>query len=153
MPPFDRLSVAANVLQIIGFSDSVFRIGKSLYELFEKAGDASRNIPLLLLDLQALLSVVTSVRVFVTKCESSPFAHEDCQPLPNIHTILTLIEQEFYYLRGIPTETLRSGRGGWLSLLFTNVRWGLRDYEIADLWHRLAQYTQNLNAALSVSGL
>ena len=64
MSALDSLSVASNVLQVVGFTaDMVFRAGKILYDLFDKARSASRNIALLLLELQAVLSVVAYVRV------------------------------------------------------------------------------------------
>jgi hypothetical protein len=152
MSALDNLSVASNVFQVIGFADSVFRAGKTLYELFDKARAASRNIALLLLELQALLSVVAYVRVFVTEHASSPFAQEDGHTLPNVHTILTLIEQDFRHLKALLVQTIGSGREGWFGLLTSNVRWALKDGDIADSRHRLARYTQNLTAALSVSG-
>lgn len=144
------LSVAANIFQVVGFADAVFRAGKSLYDLFDRARSASRNISLLLQELQALLSVIAFVRVVITEHTSSPFARDDGHTLPNVRTILTLIEQDFRHLRGLLGNIIGSGREGWLSLF--NVRWALNDHEIAISKHRLAQYTQNLNATLSVIG-
>ena len=152
MSALDHLSVAANVFQVINFADTVFHAGKTLYELFDKARSASRNITLLLLELQALLSVVAYVQVVITEHASSPFAQDDGHALPNVRAILTLIEQDFLYLRGLLEQTVRSRHEGWLSLLQSNVRWALKDHDIAAARHRLARYTQNLNAALSVSG-
>ncbi|PVI04943.1 hypothetical protein DM02DRAFT_668655 [Periconia macrospinosa] len=152
MSALDNLSVASNVLQVISFADTVFRVGKNLYVLFDNARSASRNISLLLHELQALLSVVASVYVVITEYASSPFAQDDGHTLPNVHTILTLIEQDFRHLRGLLGQTVSSGREGWLSSLQSNVRWALKDHEIATSRHRLSQYTQNLTAALSVLG-
>ena len=152
MTALDNLSVAANVFQVISFADTVFRTGKSLYELFDKTRSASKNITLLLLELQALLSVVAYVHVVITEHASSPFAQEDGHTLPNVHTILTLIEQDFLHLKGLLEKTVRSRHEGWLSLLQSNIRWALQDHDIAAARHRITRYTQNLNAALSVSG-
>ncbi|CAO2658641.1 Nn.00g063640.m01.CDS01 [Neocucurbitaria sp. VM-36] len=152
MSALDHLSVAANVFQVINFADTVFHAGKILYELIDKARSATRSITLLLLELQALLSVVAYVHVVITEHASSPFAQDDGHALPNVHAILTLIEQDFLYLRGLLDQTARSRHEGWLSLLQSNVRWALKDHDIAAARHRLARYTQNLNAALSVSG-
>ena len=91
MAALSNLSIASNIFQTIGFADTVFQVGKNCYELFEKARSASRNIELLLLELQALLSVVAYVRIFITEHASSPFVQDDGHTLPNIHTILTLI--------------------------------------------------------------
>jgi hypothetical protein len=44
------LSVAANVLPVIGLADTVFRAGKSLYDVIENARSASGNAPSLLHD-------------------------------------------------------------------------------------------------------
>jgi hypothetical protein len=152
MSTIEQLSLASNVLQIVGFADTVFRAGKVLYELFDKARSVSKTIALLLLELQALLSVVAFVHVVIAEYASSPFAQDDGHTMPNVHTILTLIEQDFRHLKGLLSESERSGREGWLSLFHYNVRWALRDEEIMASRHRLARYTQNLNAALSVSG-
>ena len=152
MSALNNLSVAANVLQVIDFAPTVFHAGKVLYELFDKAGSASRNIALLLLDLQSLPSVVAYVRVFITEHASSPFAQDDVHTLPNVNTMLTLIEQDFRLMKRLVVQTVGSGRGSWLSLVTSNVRWALNDHEIAASRHRLAHYTQNLTAALSVSG-
>lgn len=151
MSALDNLSVTANVLQVIGFADTVFRAGKNLYELFDKARSASRNIALLLLELQALLSIVAFVHVVINEHASSPFAQDDGHMLPNVHTILTLIEQDFRHLRGLLGQVAGSTSEGWLSL-FGSFRWALKDHEIAASRYRLAHYTQNLTAALSVSG-
>jgi hypothetical protein len=152
MSALDRLSVASNVFQVVGFADTVFQAGKALYELFDKARSASRNIALLLLELQALLSVVAFVRVVIAEHAASPFAQDDGHTLPNVHTILTLIEHDFQHLRELLDHTVRSGRDSWLSLLKSNMRWALKDSDVTAAKHRLARYTQNLNAALSVSG-
>lgn len=152
MSPLDNLSVASNVLQVVGFADAVFRAGKGLYELFDNARSASRNIALLLLELQALLSVVAFVRVVIIEYASSPFAQNDGHTLPNVQTILTLIEHDFQHLKGLIGQTVGSKLEGLLSLFQSNVRWALKDHEITATRHRLAQYTQNLTAALSVLG-
>jgi len=152
MSALENLSIASNVLQVVGFADTVFRTGKNLYELFSKARFASRNIALMILELQALLSVVAHVRVFIAEHASSPFAQDDGHTLPDVRTILTLIEQDFWHLRGLVVQTVGSGREGWLSILKSNVRWALRDHEITAARHRLAQYAQNLTTALSISG-
>lgn len=152
MSPLDGLSIAANVLQVTGFADTVFRAGRNLYELFDKARAASRAITLLLFELQALLSVVASVRVFATEYASSPFACDDDHTLANVHTILTLIDQDFRHVGSLLARTVGSGGRGWLSSLQSSILWALRDDEIAASRHRLSQYTQNLTTALSVSG-
>lgn len=152
MSTLNNLSVTANVLQIVDFSGTVFRVGKSLYDLLDKVRSASRNIVLLLLELQVLLSVVAQVRIFITEHASSPFSQVDGHTLPNIQTILTLIEQDFRHLRGLLIQTIGSGYDGWLSLLASSIRWALKDHEIMASRHRLVQYTQNLTTALSVSG-
>jgi hypothetical protein len=152
MSALTGLSVAANVLQIIGFADTVFRAGKSLYDVVENARSAARNAPSLLHELQALLSVVAFVRVVITEHASSPFAQADGHTLPNVHTILMLIEQDFRYLRESLSQIVASGSQSWLSTIQSNVRWALKDHEIAVAKHRLARYTQNLSAALSVIG-
>ncbi|PSN65835.1 hypothetical protein BS50DRAFT_621632 [Corynespora cassiicola Philippines] len=152
MSALDYLSVAANALQVINFADTVFRIGRNLYELFDKAQSASRNIALLLLELQALLSVVACVRVYIEEHASSPFAQVDGLALPNIRTLLTLIEQEFRHLRALFLQTTSPGQRCWSSYLPSNFKWALRDQAIADARHRFSQHTLHLNAALSVSG-
>ncbi|KAJ4365146.1 hypothetical protein N0V83_008764 [Neocucurbitaria cava] len=152
MSALDTLSVTANVFQVIGFADTVFHAGKALYELFDKARSAARNITLLLLELQALLSVVAYVHVVIQEHAASPFAQDDGHTLPNVHTILTLIQQDFLHLRGLLEQAVYSRRESWLSIIQSNVRWALKDCDIAAARHRLARYTQNLNAALSVSG-
>lgn len=152
MSPLDGLSIAANVLQITAFADTVFRAGRNLYELFDKARSASRNISLLLFELQALLSVVASVHVFATEYASSPFACDDGHTLANIHTILTLIDQDFRHVKGVLVRTVGSGRQGWLSSFRSSILWALKDEEIMASRQRLSQYTQNLTTALSISG-
>ncbi|KAF2874252.1 hypothetical protein BDV95DRAFT_327923 [Massariosphaeria phaeospora] len=152
MSTLASLSVASNVLQVISFADTVFRTGKTLYELLDKARSASRNIVLLLLELQALLSVIASVRVVVDEHASSPFAQEDGHTMPNIGIILTLIEDDFSHLKGLLVQTAGSGRESWFSLFQSNIQWAFKDHDIAAARHRLARYTQNLNATLSVLG-
>jgi hypothetical protein len=152
MSALETLSVASNVFQIIGFADTVFRAGKSLYELFDKARSASRNIAWLLIELQALLRVVAHVRVVIAEHASSPFAQDDGHTLPNVEIVLTLIEQDFRHLTGLLGQTVGSGSEGWLSLLQRNIRWALNDHQIAASRQRFAQYTQNLTLALTVSG-
>jgi hypothetical protein len=100
MSVIENFSVAANAFQVVGFADTVFRVGRALYELFDKGRSASSNVALLLLELQALLSVVASVRVFITEYSASTFAQDDGQTLSSVHTVLTLIEQDFRHLRG-----------------------------------------------------
>jgi hypothetical protein len=152
MSALDNLSIASNVLQVIGFADTVFRAGKDLYELFDRSRNASRNIALLLLDLQAPLSVVAHVRVFISEYASSPFALDDGHTVPNIQTILSLIEQDFRHLRGLVTQSISSRQEGWFSLLPFHLRWALNEHEVATSRQRLGQYVLNLTAALSVSG-
>lgn len=146
------LSVVSNAFQVVGFADTVFRAGKAVYELFDKARSASRNIALLLLELQALLSVIAFVRVVISEHASSPFATEDRQTLPNIHTILTLINQDFLHLKKLVTQNVTTWNDSWLSLLQNNIRWALQDHDIAAARDRLARYSQNLNTALSAAG-
>ncbi|KAL5355678.1 hypothetical protein BJX96DRAFT_170900 [Aspergillus floccosus] len=152
MPVLDNLSVAANVFQIVSFTDNVFRAGQALYELFNKARAASKNIAQLLLTLHALLSVIAHVRVFITEHASSPFAQEDGQALPHLRTILTLIEQDFRHIRGLLVETMGVGNEGRWSFLLVPLRWVFNEPEIEDARQRLAQYTSHLSAALEVSG-
>jgi len=108
MSALNNLSIVSNVLQVVGFADTVFRAGKDLYELFNKARFASRNIALMILELQSLLSVVAHVRVFIAEHGSSPFVQDDGHTLPDVHTILTLIEQGFWHLRGLVIQTVGS---------------------------------------------
>ncbi|KAF1843155.1 uncharacterized protein K460DRAFT_418272 [Cucurbitaria berberidis CBS 394.84] len=152
MSALSNLSIASNVLQIVGFSDTVFHAGKTLYELLDKARSATKNITLLLPELQVLLSIVALVHVVITEHASSPFAQDDGHTLPNIHTILTLIEQDLRHLRGLLGQSMRSGTEGWFSLLQSNIRWALKDHDITAARYRLARYTQSLNAALSITG-
>lgn len=144
----ENLLLTANVFQIVGFADTVFRVGRDLYELFDKARSASKDVMQLLLELQALLCFIATVRKFITEYASSPFALDDRQPLPNLHTILTLIEQDFRHLKGLLAQTVGSGIGGW----FKNILWALKDGEVEASRHRLARYTQNLNDVMSVTG-
>ena len=137
MSALDNLSIAANVLQVTGFADTVFRAGKGLYELFDKARSASRNITLLLFELQALLSVVASVHIFAREYASSPFAHDDSHTLTNVYTILTLIDQDFRHVSELLMRTVGSGPRSWLSLLQRNILWALKDDEIAASRQRL----------------
>lgn len=95
--------------------------------------------------------MVALVRTVIVQLASSPFV-QDGHTLPNVDVILTLIEQDFRYLRGLTGQTVGSGRGGWLLLLKSHVGWALKDDKIAASRHRLAQYTQNLTIALTVSG-
>jgi hypothetical protein len=152
MSALTGLSVAANVFQVVGFADTVFRAGKNLYDVFERAQSASNSIKTLLQELRALLSIIASVRVFISEYAASPFAQDDGHILPNIRTVLTLIEQDFRHLRGFAGNAAGSGREGWLSLLPTNMRWALKEHEVTSSKHRLAQYTQSLSTALSVVG-
>jgi hypothetical protein len=152
MSRLENLSVCANVFQVIGFADTVFRVGKSLYELCDNARSASRNIALLLLELQALLSVMVSVRVVIMEHASSPFAQDDGHALPDIQTILTLIEHDFRHLKELLGLTVGCKRENWLASVHRNIQWALKDHEIMASRHRLAQYTQNLTAALSTIG-
>ena len=122
MSAIANLAIASSVLQVVGFADTVFRAGKSLYELFDKARAASRNITLLLLDLQALLFIVVFVRVFVTEHASSLFAQDDGHTLPSVHEILTLIDQDFLYLKRLVLQTTSPGREGWFGNLASKVR-------------------------------
>jgi hypothetical protein len=146
------LSVAANVFQVVGFADTVFRAGKSLYDAFERAQSTPYSIKLLLQELRTLLSIIASVRVFISEYATSPFAQDDGHILPNIRTVLMLIEQDFRHLRGLTGNAAGSRREGWLSLVPTNMRWALKEHEVTSSKHRLAQYTQSLSAALSVVG-
>lgn len=152
MAIIENISVAANILQLVTFADTVFRTGKSLYDLLDNARLASRSSTLLLHQLQALLSVVAYVRIFITEHASSPYALDDGHTLPNIQTLLLLIEQDFRHLRCLSTEASGSMNAGWFSVLQSNLWWALKDKDIADARQRLSLYTQNLNAALSVSG-
>lgn len=152
MATLNNLSVTANILQVVGFADTVFRVGQSLYEVIDTARQASRNIALLLHQLQALLSVVALVNIFLAEHQSSSFALDDGHVLPNIQTLLLLIEQDFRHLKGILGEGSRSTRAGWLASLQTGLWWALKDKDIADARHRLSQYTQQLTAALSATG-
>jgi hypothetical protein len=97
------LSVAANVFQIVDFAGAVFSARKNLYELFDKARSASSSITLLLQELQRLLSIVAYIHVVITEHASSPFTHA----LPNVQTILTLINKDIEYLKDL-TGTAQS---------------------------------------------
>lgn len=153
MAALNNLSVAANVLQVVGFhADTVFSIGQGLYELLDKARLASQTIALLLHQLQALLSVVALVRIVIDEHQQSPFAHEDGHGLPNVQTLLLLIEQDFRHLKSILESTAGPSRFGWLSNLHTSFWWALKDRDVVDARQRLSQYTQQLSAALSAVG-
>lgn len=116
MSALDRLSTAANILQIAGFADTVFRAGRNLYELFVKARSASRSVTLLLFELRALLSVVASVCVFVNEYASSPLARDDTHTLENVYKILALVEQDFRHVRGL-LERIGFGSRGWVAVV------------------------------------
>ncbi|KAH7396823.1 hypothetical protein DE146DRAFT_52241 [Phaeosphaeria sp. MPI-PUGE-AT-0046c] len=153
MKALDSLSVTANVLQVIGFhADTVFCLGQGLYELIDKARLASQTITLLLHQLQALLSVVALVKIVIDKHQHSPFAHEDGHGLPNIQTLLLLIEQDFRHLKSILDTTAGSSQAGWFSTFHTSFWWALKDRDVVDARQRLSQYTQQLSAALSAVG-
>jgi hypothetical protein len=153
MAALNNLSVTANILQVIGFhTDTVFCVGQGLYELIDKARFASQNIALLLHQLQALLSVVASVKFVVDAHQRSSSAHQDGHGLPNIHTLLLLIERDFRHLKDILDSTVGSSRAGWLSSLQTSFWWVLKDRDVIDARQRLSQYTQQLSVALSAVG-
>ncbi|KAI8939823.1 hypothetical protein NX059_003561 [Plenodomus lindquistii] len=152
MASINTLSVVSNAFQVIGFAETVLRTGASVYELFDKARSASKGIAILLLELQALLAVITSVQVVLTQHATSPFVLDDGQAVPNVCAILTLIDHDFTYLRRMIHQSSCSGSNSWFSRLQNNVRWALRDGDVAEAKERLARYTQNLNTALSSTG-
>jgi hypothetical protein len=151
-PALAGLAIAANVFQVISFSDTVFRAGRSLYELFDRIRSASRNVGLLLLEFRALLSVIASVRMVITEHASSPFAQDYGYMLSDVNAVLTLVEQDFRHLKGFLLQYTGFSPGGWLSRMQSNIFWGFKDSEIEASRHRLARYTQSLTAAMSVTG-
>lgn len=153
MAALENLSIAANILQVIGFhADTVFCVGQTLYELIDKARLASQTIALLLRQLQALLSVVALVKIVIDEHQHSPFAHEDGHGLPNIQTLLSLIEQDFRHLKDMLDSTTGPSGLRWLSNFQTSFWWVLKDRDVADARQRLSQYTQQLSVALSAVG-
>lgn len=152
MAALENLSVCANVLQVVSFADTVFRVGQNLYETVDTVRHASRNISLLLHQLQALLSVVALARIVIGEHQASAFVQDDGHVLPNIQTILLLIERDFQYLKSVLGEAAGSSQLGWLSTMRTGLWFTLKKNEITDATLRLSQYTQQLNAALSATG-
>jgi hypothetical protein len=133
------LSIAANVLQIVGFADIVSKAGASLYEIFNKAKGASKDIALLLSELQALLRVVANIRVFLGEHATSPFVNEDSYCLQTINTILTLIEQYFRYLQSLISRIAPVQPKAWYSALTNGIRWALGHDEVYSACRRLGR--------------
>jgi hypothetical protein len=148
----EGLSLAANVLQVVGFADTIFRAGTNLYELFAKARTASRNVTLLLSELQTLLRVIANIRMFLNEHAASLFANEDSYSLHTVKTILTLIEHDFRLLKNMIAKIVPIRPASWYLTLMNGIRWALDQNEVDSACQRLSRYTSSLTAALSVSG-
>lgn len=148
----NKLSIVANVLQVVTFADTVFCAGKSLYDFAGRYKNFTQGIPRLLMELQSLLSIIAYVRVYVEEFANSQFACNDGHTLPSISTILTLVEQDFRQLMSLLSEIACNSNDWWLAVIASSLRWARKEEDIAAAQHRLAQYTTNLTAALSISG-
>jgi hypothetical protein len=152
MSSLNTLSVVANVVQVVNFADTIFCAGKSLYDFIGRYKKFSQSIPHLLLELQSLLSIIAYVRIFLTEFANSQFSHTDGQMLPSINSILTLIEQDFRHLRSLISDTMYDTNDRWYTIISSSLKWARKEQDISGARNRIAQYTANLTAALSVSG-
>jgi hypothetical protein len=148
----NTFSTVANAFATIGLADTVFRNGKHLYELYERCQGASKVIPQLLNELKAVTSIIAHTTIFLHGFESSPFALEDGQTLPQIQSILTLCGQEFEFLRGAITANQNCRGDGWLVQLKKSFTWALEDQKVAQSCQRLQRLSTSLTTALSVTG-
>ena len=146
------LSVTANAFAVVGLADIVFRHGKDLYELCERAQSASRSISRLLVELRAVTSIVARIRIFVHDFESSLFALEDSLTLPHIKSILTLCGQEFEILKAIIASTQTRASDGWTTQILKCFKWALDEQSIEQSCQRLQRLSTSLTAALSLNG-
>lgn len=146
------LSVTANAFAIVGLADIVFRHGKDLYELCERAQSASSSISRLRAELRAVTLIVVRTRIFVHEFESSSFALEDSLTLPHIESILTLCEHEFGILTEIITSTQTRASDGWAAQFLKCFKWALNEQSIEQSCQRLHRLSTCLTAALSLDG-
>jgi len=146
------LSVTANAFAVVGLADIVFRLGKDLYELCERAQSASRSISRLLAELRAVTSIVARIRIFVHEFECSSFALEDSLTLPHIESILTLCGQEFEILTAIIASTQTRASDGWTAQFLKRFKWALDEQSIEQSCQRLQRLSISLTAALSLNG-
>jgi hypothetical protein len=146
------LSVTANAFAIVGLADLVFRHGRDLYELCERAQSASRSISRLLAELRVVTSIVAHTRIFVHDFESSLFALEDSLTLPHIKSILTLCGQEFEVLTANFVSTQAQASDGWTTQFLKCFKWALDEQSVEQSCQRLQRLSTSLTAALSLNG-
>jgi hypothetical protein len=58
------LSKAANAFAVVGLADVVFRLGIEASEIYSRCRNASRNVFILLSNLQTLADIIAKVRAF-----------------------------------------------------------------------------------------
>jgi hypothetical protein len=146
------LSVTANAFAVVGLADIVFRHGRDLYELYERAQSASRSISRLLAELRAVTSIVVRTRIFVHEFESSSFALEDRLTLPHIESILTLCGHEFGILMEIIASTQTRANDGWTTQFLKCFKWALDEQSVEQSCQRLHRLNTCLTTALSLNG-
>lgn len=114
MSALDSLSVASNVLQVVGFTaDTVFRAGKKFSTSSSTRLGLRRGTSHCCFSSSKRCSRLSPTSVCHYRTCIIPFAQDDGHTLPNISTILTLIEQDFRYLRRLLKRMVGSGREGW----------------------------------------
>lgn len=148
----DGLSLAANISAMVGLADVVLRSGKRLYDLYERCRAAPASRALLLAEISATTSIVAQARVFLGEYQTSAFAHENRQSLPQINTVINLIHQEFELLCSVILGSQATVRDNWFIQLTKGFRWALSEQAIADSCNRLHRLTASMIAALSVTG-
>lgn len=147
--PLSALSGAATVF---GLADILARTAKSLYVIFGELKDASKNVKLLVLELQELENLLGNVQQHVDSYSGSPFVIDDNLALPEITQALNACLFELNTLRGRVDAMDIKATDGKVKCMAKKLKWVFEEGNVTLPLRNIKRLKSHLMIALSTSG-
>jgi hypothetical protein len=148
----EGLSIAANVLAVVGAADIAIRGTTSLINLVGAIKTAPKQVESLRSEVRDLGNTIVRVRTFVSKFQSSPASAQDSRSLEDLELALKGCQGTLCRLR----RSLEELRVEPIGNLFGQLRWRtgyvLSDTKIRDMCQELERRKTTLIALLAITG-
>lgn len=149
----EGLSIAANVLAVVGVADIAIKGTTSLINLVGTITAAPKKVESLRSEIRDLGNTIVRVRTFASKFQSLPAAAQDSRSLEDLELALKGCQGTLCRLR-ISLEELRVEPIG---NLFGQLRWRtgymLSDTKIRDMCQELKRRKTTLITLLAITGM
>jgi hypothetical protein len=144
----DPLSLVASGAAVLGLADVLLRASKELYSFFHELKDASRNVALVLAELDQLGALFASAQQYTNESEAS----NDCLAIPEVSKALENCRAEFEGLRAWVEKAGVGPGDGRVKRMAKKLKWVVDDAKLSHSRQNLERLKSSLGIALSAAG-